>query len=399
VNAARDVLLASEPPRTLRLSERPIGRGGQAVVYAAEADPRLAVKLYHEPAADVERRLDGMLRLARPEEFLTRDSAAHPELAWPSALVRDVDRHHVIGYAMRRVGQPDFFPLGVLFSNPHRRQTMEEMSWRFLVGVSRNLACLAAALHERDFVLGDVSHANVVVSRHGYLTFLDCDSMQFVAPHSGERFPCLVMTAEYAAPELLSNGHVDRTPVSDTFSLALLVCRLLLVGDHPFMGVRKSALADDESGTADNIREGYSYLVRPEEMGVPREHIKPSLLPPALLGLAVRAFGEGHSNPAARPSAAEWLAALDDVQASLTVCRAERLHVFSGHLASCPWCARVADGAWDPFAPARRSAPAHSPRPVTGTPAGGSQLSPAFASVLFGILAVIAIVVLLAVLL
>jgi DNA-binding helix-hairpin-helix protein with protein kinase domain len=398
VNASRDVLVASEPPRTLRLSERPIGRGGQAVVYAAETDPALAVKLYHEPEADVERRLEGMLRLARPEDFLTRDAAAHPELAWPSALVRDIDRHNVIGYAMRRVGQPDFFPLGVLFSNPHRRQTMEEMSWRFLVGVSRNLACLAAALHERDLVLGDVSHANVVVSRDGYLTFLDCDSMQFVAPDSGERFPCLVMTAEYAAPELLRNGHVERTPASDTFSLALLVCRLLLVGDHPFMGVRKSTSENDDSGTADNIREGYSYLVRPEEMGVPAQHFKPTLLPPALLDLAVRAFGDGHSNPAARPSAAEWLAALDDTEASLTVCRAERLHVFSGHLASCPWCARVADGAWDPFAPARHSATVHTSRPVTDTPAGSRPLSPAL-TVLIGILALIAIAVLLGMLL
>lgn len=389
--AAREVMLASQPPRTLRLSERPIGRGGQAVVYAAETDPSLAVKLYHEPAADIERRLEGMLRLARPEDFLTQDAATHPELAWPSALVRDVGGRQVIGYAMRRVAQPDFFSLGVLFSHPHRRDAMQEMSWRFLVGVSRNLACLAAALHERDLVLGDVSHANVVVSRHGYLTFLDCDSMQFVAPHSGERFPCLVMTAEYAAPELLRNGHVDRTASSDTFSLALLVCRLLLVGDHPFMGVRKWSDAD-ESGTADNIRDGYSYLVRPEEIGVPDDHFQPSLLPPPLHGLAVRTFGEGHSDPGARPTAAEWLAALDDAQASLTVCGAQRLHVFSGHLASCPWCARVAAGASDPFVHARRVAAA-PPAPVGVAPAGSGP------SPLMVVMIVVAIIVLLAILL
>jgi DNA-binding helix-hairpin-helix protein with protein kinase domain len=390
VTAVREVMLESRPPRTLRLSERPIGRGGQAVVYATETDPSLAVKLYHEPAADIERRLDGMLRLARPEDFLTRDAATHPELAWPSALVRDVRDRQVIGYAMRRVAQPDFFPLGVLFSHPHRREAMQEMSWRFLVGVSRNLACLAAALHERDLVLGDVSHANVVVSRHGYLTFLDCDSMQFVAPHSGERFPCLVMTAEYAAPELLRNGHVDRTASSDTFSLALLVCRLLLVGDHPFMGVRKYSQAD-ESGTADNIRDGYSYLVRPEEIGVPDDHFHPSLLPPRLHGLAVRTFGDGHSDPGARPSAADWLAALDDAQSSLTVCSAQRLHVFSGHLASCPWCARVALGASDPFVHARRVTAA--PAPAKVAPAGSSP------SPVMVILIVVAIIVLLALLL
>lgn len=388
MTAARSVLLEADPPRTVRLSPQPLGRGGQAVVYAVDADPDVAVKLYHQPAPDIERRLDGMLRLARPEDFLTRDVAAHPELAWPHALVRDVDGNHVIGYAMRRVGKPDFFPLGVLFDTRHRRQAMEQMSWRFLVGVSRNLACLAAALHERDLVLGDVSHNNIVVSRHGYLTFLDCDSMQFVAPHSGERFPCLVMTAEYAAPELMRNGHVDRTPASDVFSLAVIVCRLMLVGDHPFMGVRKRD-DDEDCGTADNIRDGYSYLVRPEEMGVPDEHFAPSLLPPAVHDLAVRTFGPGHLQPAARPSADEWLAALDDAQDSLTVCPADRLHVYSGHLARCPWCARVAENAWDPFVVAVT-------RGVSQPAASGGP--PVFARVLIFVLIVLALVVLAAVL-
>ena len=169
------------------------------------------------------------------------------------------------------------------------------------------------------------------------------------------------------------------------------MCRLLLVGDHPFMGVRRFGSENDDSGTADNIRDGHSYLVRPEGMGVPAEHFKPNLLPPDLLGLAVRTFGAGHSDPGARPSAAEWLAALDDAQASLTVCRTERLHVFSGHLASCPWCARVAEGAWDPFA-VRPAAPA--PAPAT-TPARLNGAVAAVAKVLL-VLVVIAIVVLLA---
>ena len=50
----------------------------------------------------------------------------------------------------------------------------------------------------------------------------------------------------------------------------------------------------DRRLTADNIREGCSYLVRPEEMGVPAEHFDPSLLPLAVHELAVRTFGEGH---------------------------------------------------------------------------------------------------------
>lgn len=394
MSATRELLLASEPPRTLRLAEPPIGRGGQAVVYVDDADPGVAVKLYHDPPADIERRLAGMLRLARPEDFLTRDAAAHPELAWPSAVVRDVGNRQVVGYAMRRVGKPEFFPLGLLLSTPQRRQVMPEMSWRFLVGVSRNLACLAAALHERDLVLGDVSHANVVVSRYGYSTFLDCDSMQFVAPDSGERFPCLVTTAEYAAPELLRNGHLDRTPESDMFSLAVLICRLLLVGDHPFMGVRKLASEDDDAGAAENIRDGHSYLVRPEEMRLPKGHLDPSLLPPGLLALAVRTFGPGHTNPEARPCAADWLERLDDAEAQLTICHRQRLHVFSRHLTTCPWCARAADGARDPFVRSTGAVPAAGSRRTTVTAPHRARPSIAFASLV--LIALVAMIVVLA---
>jgi DNA-binding helix-hairpin-helix protein with protein kinase domain len=245
------------------------------------------------------------------------------------------------------------------------------MSWRFLVGVARNLAGLVAALHARGLVLGDVSHANIVVSGRGYLTFLDCDSMQFVAPMSGERFPCLVFTAEYAAPELHRGGAVDRTPESDCFSLSVLVCRLLLMGDHPYMGIRRNAPDDDESGIAENIREGYSYLVRPEEMNVPANGFAPSLLPPALLDLAVGTLGMGHTNPAARPSAADWVAALGATEASLQVCPRQRLHVFSGHLTGCPWCERTAAGFSDPFV-----APVRGPKPVPALKRAPAPLYP-----------------------
>lgn len=366
MSTSLEVVLASDSPRTLRLADKPIGRGGQAVVYVTEADPALAVKLYYKPSDDVERRLDGMLRLAHADDFLTRDGAAHPELAWPVAVVRSVDDRRVIGYAMRRVGSPDFVPLGVLFNHRQRRDAIAEVSWRYFVGVARNLTGLVATLHERGLVLGDVSHANVVVSRQGYLTFLDCDSMQFVAPRSNERFPCLVMTPEYAAPELLRNGRMERTPHSDCFSLAVLICRLLLVGDHPFMGVRLRAAEDDESGTTENIRDGCSYLVRPEEVGVPRGTFDLGLLPPPILQLARRTFGEGHVDPPARPAAAEWLAALDATRTGLAVCPRQRVHVFSGHLDACPWCARSAAGLSDPFtwrpAPVQRAAAAaHAP--------------------------------------
>lgn len=362
--APLEVVLASDPPHTVRLAETVLGQGGQATVYVSEHDSSVAIKLYHRPTPEVGRRLQGMLKLARPQDFLTRDESAHPLLAWPEALVRSVGGRDVIGYAMPSVRRPGFVPLSVLFDPSQRRTSLPMVSWRFFVGVARNLSSLVAALHECDLVLGDLSPANFVVSPSGYLTLLDCDSIQFVAPDSGERFPCFMHTPEYAAPELPRNPRLEHTPESDAFSLAIVVCQLLLLGDHPFQGRRLDEPDDQDSGRSENIRGGYSYLVRPEEMGLPAGSYDPVILPPTVFQLARRAFGDGHTAPAARPRAADWLEQLDDTRLSLKVCAAEKLHVYGAHLSDCPWCERTAAGLPDPFRPrASRTPQVTSPVP------------------------------------
>ena len=270
-------------------------------------------------------------------------------------MVEDVDSGEVIGYAMQRVGTPEFLPLGTLFNPMQRRTHFPDISWRFLVGLARNLAGLIAVIHARDLVLGDISHANLVVSQRGYLSFLDCDSIQFTDPRSGEHFPCLFLTPEYAAPELQRNGRMERSPATDVFSLAVLVCRLGLVGDPPFMGIHASE-RDGDPDAARNIVHGYSYLVRPNEMGLPPGTLDPGLLPPPLLALARRAFGPGHEDPSARPTADEWLGALDTAMQTIAACNLQPLHAYSDHLPGCPWCARTQAGAPDMF-PSPQSPP------------------------------------------
>ena len=346
--AGAEVLLATAPRRTVRLTERPVGEGGQAAVYGVETDPELVVKVYREPSDELERRLESMLLLARPDDFLSEDAARHPALTWPTAMVKAPDSGRVIGYAMRRVGGPEHVPLGTLFNPAQRFERFPDISWRFLLGIARNLAALLDAVHERGLVLGDVSHANIVLGQNGYLTFLDCDSMLFTDPRSGEVFPCEFVTAEYAAPELQRDETRDRSPATDDFSLAVLICRLLLVGDHPFMGIRRDE-ADDEPDVGGNIRDGYSYLVRPDDVGVPPGTFDRAVLPPGVAELVGRAFGPGQDDPAARPTSAQWLEALDEARATVATCPASRLHAYGGHLDACPWCARAAGGLPDAF--------------------------------------------------
>jgi DNA-binding helix-hairpin-helix protein with protein kinase domain len=385
MTALAEVLLASTPRQRVTLSPRPIGEGGQAAVFAVTGDPRMVVKLYHRPTAEIERRLESMLLLARPDEFRS-DGTAHPALTWPSAMVEDADTGAVLGYAMQRVGSPEFLPLGTLFNPMQRRQHFPDISWRFLVGLARNLAGLIAVLHERELVLGDISHANLVVSQRGYLTFLDCDSMQFTDPRSGEHFPCLFLTAEYAPPELQRNERMARSPATDNFSLAILVCRLVSLGDHPFNGIRIGG-HDDDADASRNIVDGYSYLVRPEQLGLPSGTLDPGLLPPPVLALGQRAFGPGHDDPSARPSADEWLGALDTAMETIAACDLNPHHAYSDHLPGCPWCARTQAGGSDVFP----SPDAPPPLSVTAPSASAVRSSPRWLVPL----AVIAVVVLL----
>src|SRR5262249_31054372 len=152
--------------------------------------------------------------------------------------------------------EPDHVPLLALFTRSGRlRMFPERADWRFLLGVAQNLAFMTARLHHQRLVIGDFSSNNVVVDRDGFITVLDCDSIDFTDPDTGEHFPCLMRTADYCAPELLNGAPA--TVASDDFALAVLIYQLITCGNHPFGGVPHNSDAD--STIKDNIAAGSSY--------------------------------------------------------------------------------------------------------------------------------------------
>ena len=71
---------------------------------------------------------------------------------------------------MRLVGEPEFHPLGTLFSHRERIRYFTQATWRFPLGIARNLSAVVARLHHRGLIVGDLSDRNLVVSQKGYLT-------------------------------------------------------------------------------------------------------------------------------------------------------------------------------------------------------------------------------------
>ncbi|WP_239405021.1 hypothetical protein [Frankia sp. Cj3] len=318
-----------------------LGSGTESIVYAVDADSRQAVKIYREPDAERGRRLEYMLRAFTASQFVEPGSG-HPGLVWPQELARD-SAGAVLGYVMRRSND---HPLSTLLEHLTRLTVFPDKDWRFLLGVASNLAQLVAILHDQEIVVGDLAPSNIHVRADGLISFLDCDSLQF--SHAGEVFSCHTVTPEYAAPELLPELAGPKSVATDRFTLAVLVCQLLLCGDHPFHGIPARPLDVDPSPET-NIQYGITVLTAPSEVEVPAEAIAPSVLPPRVAELARQAFGAGHAVAGTRPAAQEWAEALDLAWADVKSCDARPEHTYSGHLAECPWCGRAEAGQFDPF--------------------------------------------------
>ncbi|MGW0572525.1 hypothetical protein [Streptomyces tauricus] len=350
--------------RRVTLGPQPLKGGGQAAVYPVADHGQIVVKLYREPpGAEQERRLQRMLTLT-PLGGRPIGPGQPPELAWPTALARGTEGEF-LGYAMRRFGEPGHVQLVGLFTRAQRlRLFPERTDWRFMLGVGWNLAFMTARMHYEGLVVGDFSSNNVVVDANGFVTFLDCDSIAFTDPATHEEFPCLMQTADYAAPERLAGGPATRQ--SDDFALAVLIYQLLTAGNHPFGGVPRDS--ESETTVKDNIAASRSYVAEPGCVIVPRGVVDPTILPPALLALARRAFGPGVTDPAARPQAQDWLRALDEERRLARVCPDRPRHSHGSHLTACPWCARTAVTGHDVFNDTPSAVPGSS------TPTGTRQL-------------------------
>ncbi|MER7925211.1 hypothetical protein ABTY96_19090 [Streptomyces sp. NPDC096057] len=355
--SGRTVFLDGKP---VTLAELPLKGGGQAAVFPVEGDDTIVVKLYRDrPGPDLERRLARMLTMS-PLAARPTDANQPPELAWPTAIARGPD-DTFLGYAMRRFGEPQHVQLVGLFTRAQRLRLFgDRADWRFLLGVAWNLAFMTARMHYDHLVIGDFSSSNVVVDANGFVTFLDCDSIAFTDPVTGEPFPCLMHTTDYSSPERQSGAAA--TEESDNFALAVLIYQLLTAGNHPFGGVPHDSTSD--STVKDNIAASVSYVVRPESVVIPRGTVDPSVLPPGLLTLAHTAFGAGVHAPSARPTPEVWLRALDQERSRVQSCHQRPLHSYGSHLPTCPWCTRAAVTGHDVF-----NMPVRPPVPVVPPPA------------------------------
>lgn len=336
--------LDSREPLTL---ERQIGGGGEAVIYTIRENTKIVAKVYHKPTASRVRKLRAMLE--NPPLRLT-GAEDHVPIAWPQNLIYD-DRNYCVGFTMMHIKAVNSVELSQLYNPQDRRLNAPGFSWQYLMRTGRNLAGVLDVLHSHGYIVGDLNESNLLVSNTALLTLVDCDSMQ-VSVGSGadaKIFRCPVGKAEYTPPELqnYSFGEVDRRPEHDNFGLAVLIFMLLMEGVHPYQ-CRWTGVGEPPT-LSESIERGLCPYVKNPKVAAPIFALSFNILPPNLQALFQRCFGEGHSDPATRPTAAEWYQALREAESQLSVCTVNSQHRYSQHLEKCPWCERMKMGVPDPF--------------------------------------------------
>lgn len=316
--------LRDEQGRFVELGDE-LGRGGEGAVFALPDRPGTVAKLYHEPPDEPRaRKLVAMAALST--DALSRVAA------WPSGYLRRDGA--VAGFLMPRVdGHKN---VHLLYGPRSRAKEFPAASYAFLVRAAANLARAFAVVHEHGHVVGDVNDKIAMVSPQATVTLVDCDSFQ--VRHEGALLPCDVGVPTHQPPELqhvTSFRGLERTARHDTFGLAVAVFQLLFLARHPFSG---AFLGEGEMSIERAIRESrfvYGAGAEAAQMRPP-----PFSLPLSAVGLRVTSlFERAFARPAAeRPTASEWVDALEAMERALQSCARNPLHQRLDAKRECPLC-------------------------------------------------------------
>ncbi|MEV0235613.1 protein kinase [Nonomuraea sp. NPDC050786] len=318
--------------RYVPISSQQLGLGAEGIVFALEDTLALCAKIYTRRPADAAHRINSLALL--PPATWDGHGRDHLPVAWPRRALLD-EAGELRGFLMPRITAVE---LEELFEPRGRVMSLDEPTWKTLVAVAARLAETVARLHAAGIVIGDVSPKNVMVNRSGQVTLIDCDTVQFTDAGTRRRFPNTKRTDDYAPPEILNGPPGELTPAQDAFGLAVVICTLLMEGDHPFEGRAVRLGPDQDASIVQNILMQDNRISHPERLRETGDEYPVRLLPLGVLELALRCFGPGHYDPDERPTASEWQSALYTAGHDLMGCRVNERHFYCGDLDACPWC-------------------------------------------------------------
>ncbi|MCL1881121.1 MAG: hypothetical protein FWF76_02990 [Oscillospiraceae bacterium] len=325
--------------KILEFESTPLGKGGEGSVYkqfdkTGHGDVGDLAKIFNPlKRAGKEEKLKAMLKIKSPQPSYN--------YVWPKSLLYDIDTGEFCGYVMylkfNKVELTDVYG--------YDSQFRQEKDWRFFVNIAKNLALAVQGVHDINQVIGDLNDKNILVSPDNCeITLIDNDSFHIVS--EDETYRCAVGRSECIPAEVQDmNFRTASLPTftknTDSFSLAILIFKLLMNGTHPF-----NSVGINEKSIEDNIINGKSPYFSDVKNLEGAAFYTPSvdMLPMALKRLFYRAFG---ANPDTRPSAKEFYDELSKLEKpeNLQSCKAVTWHIFPDisretveQTITCPWC-------------------------------------------------------------
>lgn len=353
---------------------RKLAQGGEASIYRVQGYGDILAKIYTRPRRGYENKLIWM-RNHPPDD--PSEEIGHASIAWPEELLY-TQEGDFLGYFMPFIENAVL--LLKVFNPRLRARTFPNFNDLYFHRTARNLSAALGALHERDYVVGDLNESNVMVTPETLVTMIDTDSFQVKARgRFGQTIVhhCPVGKVEYTPPELQgkSLNHVRRQPEQDRFALAVLVFQVLLDGIHPF---KAQWLGAGEAPSLESrIKRGWFPYDESQSfpLSSPVNALSLDLLNPVLFDLVFRCFVDGHHKPGLRPTPEEWEYALSEAERALKPCGFG--HYYSGHLRGCPRCERLetlSQGtSTAKSSPQSRSPVSQNPRVRIGIPRSGSR--------------------------
>ena len=304
---------------------RELGRGGEGSVFEIYDQPESVAKIYHEPvSAEKAEKLRQMVALQN-EKILRL-------AAWVTDVLRDQPNGRVVGFVMPRLNSGT--AIHELYNPQSRRKLFPAADWRFLIHAAANLARAFAVIHWHGHAVGDVNHGNVVIGRDATVRLIDCDSYHLNAPDKS--YLCEVGVSTHTPPELQNHSlrEIARTSNHDAFGLAVMIFQLLFMGRHPFSGAYQGAGENTLENSIQNRRFAYGDGAATRQMKQPPGTLPLGAISTKAAILFERAFLEIENRPTAR----EWVAALEELEQNLAQCGINSGHYYLQTLQKCPWC-------------------------------------------------------------
>ncbi len=310
--------------KPINLGEQ-IGIGGEGRVCKIKGNSNVVAKLYLDKAlqkGDKSGKIEAMCALYNNE--LAEFSALPQKAIYDST-------GKVVGFIMEYLNLNDFKEIHLLYGTKDRKKYFDYADWGFMVHCAKNLACAVETLHEKGIVIGDINESNILVDKNAMIKLIDCDSYQ--VEYNNKFYLCEVGKPEYTAPELQGKSFkgIHRTKNHDSFGLAIMIFQILMLAKHPYSGIN----APHDRGEA--IEKGYYCFDSNSLQSNPNSaQWYYSQLFSTLNYEIKELFKKAFTTNSSRPTAKEWISALDNLERSLHSCTINKKHRYYGN--SCIWC-------------------------------------------------------------